>query len=345
MSAGSSPRVWGTLQYFQTTRNYIWFIPTCVGNTPMKFCRSRSLPVHPHACGEHCLWTLALSITCGSSPHVWGTLLVLMAFGFSPGSSPRVWGTQCHHLAALGNIRFIPTCVGNAVRGISFQFSRSVHPHTCGEHKATEGQLRIFAGSSPRAWGTHTFTFRLPLAYQFIPTRVGNTGTFAQVATLGAVHPHTCGEHSLPNGSLHQSVGSSPRVWRTLPAAGTVGKFYRFFPTCVGNTNNHPSRVGRGSAHPHACGEHFRQRLQEHHLGDSSPRVWGTQIPAAYHLYIFWFIPTRVGNTLFWLTSKIVLTVHPHMCGEHRTLWIRPPPLHGSSHMCGEHGRVFCRRT
>ena len=52
-SAGSSPRLWGTLcdaGIFQLT---IRFIPTPVGNTDEDDSRDHIRPVHPHACGEH----------------------------------------------------------------------------------------------------------------------------------------------------------------------------------------------------------------------------------------------------------------------------------------------------
>ena len=50
---GSSPRTWGTSSPFMLCYAYSRFIPTHVGNIAyIRFC-SRSLPVHPHARGEH----------------------------------------------------------------------------------------------------------------------------------------------------------------------------------------------------------------------------------------------------------------------------------------------------
>ena len=52
-SAGSSPRMWGTLVYAATSLDILRFIPTHVGNTYPVSGSDSSLPVHPHACGEH----------------------------------------------------------------------------------------------------------------------------------------------------------------------------------------------------------------------------------------------------------------------------------------------------
>ncbi|KPQ11907.1 MAG: hypothetical protein HLUCCO17_03690 [Saliniramus fredricksonii] len=94
---GSSPRAWGT----QRSGAALWrtrrFIPTCVGNTGgYALCSCRG-SVHPHVRGEHlprlrCIWRVG-----GSSPRAWGTLGRITPTGAAK--------------------RFIPTCVGNTVRG------------------------------------------------------------------------------------------------------------------------------------------------------------------------------------------------------------------------------------
>ena len=73
-SIGSSPRMWGTLI------DRCWklypkrFIPTHVGNTANRPLKINPHSVHPHACGEHILLHICLSIRDGSSPRMWGTL-------------------------------------------------------------------------------------------------------------------------------------------------------------------------------------------------------------------------------------------------------------------------------
>jgi len=73
-TTGSSPRLWGTLSRWASTSKIIRFIPTPVGNTFLATLVSSSIPVHPHACGEHVLDFSKGRIAPGSSPRLWGTL-------------------------------------------------------------------------------------------------------------------------------------------------------------------------------------------------------------------------------------------------------------------------------
>ena len=193
------------------------FIPTRVGNTTETSAPSGVLTVHPHACGEYNRNECAIWSFNGSSPRVWGILLVarnqrrtarfiptrvgntnpsLMTAPQNTGSSPRVWGILPCFLPSQMLRRFIPTRVGNTPPcSCSFSFS-TVHPHACGEYES--GELLD------------------PESNRFIPTRVGNTqfqyGSVVQVT----VHPHACGEYAIPVWLRGASDGSSPRVWGIL---------------------------------------------------------------------------------------------------------------------------------
>ncbi len=93
LTAGSSPRPWGTREEHPARHPRHRFIPTPVGNTPNSSAMAASPPVHPHARGEHSRMTMSLSLADGSSPRPWGTLDHLWSVPF------------CR--------RFIPTPVGN----------------------------------------------------------------------------------------------------------------------------------------------------------------------------------------------------------------------------------------
>ncbi len=69
------------------------FIPTPVGNTPIRCRTSGHNSVHPHACGEHTPAPVSGAPSCGSSPRLWGTR--------RPDPSEAI------------EMRFIPTPVGN----------------------------------------------------------------------------------------------------------------------------------------------------------------------------------------------------------------------------------------
>ncbi len=131
---GSSPRLWGTLRHLHPDQRQRRFIPTPVGNTLPPARASCSLPVHPHACGEH-----------GSNGN---------NSGVACGSSPRLWGTRRGDSLIELQGRFIPTPVGNTPRSNIMPNGETVHPHACGEHATTCGFLAAANGSSPRLWGT-----------------------------------------------------------------------------------------------------------------------------------------------------------------------------------------------
>ena len=93
---GSSPRLWGTHGDRHVLRHPARFIPTPVGNTNSVLKKTIGYSVHPHACGEHILYSF-------SSEGV-------------SGSSPRLWGTHFRLQHCRPDPRFIPTPVGNTTR-------------------------------------------------------------------------------------------------------------------------------------------------------------------------------------------------------------------------------------
>ena len=76
IKSGSSPRMWGTQRYPVSQSRDYRFIPTYVGNTVVGPSGCVPHTVHPHVCGEHDILTNLYHCTTGSSPRMWGTLLV-----------------------------------------------------------------------------------------------------------------------------------------------------------------------------------------------------------------------------------------------------------------------------
>ena len=76
MFSGSSPRVWGTREGEAVNLELDRFIPTCVGNTELQAFGRQGSAVHPHVCGEHYSIIYTPLFHIGSSPRVWGTLIV-----------------------------------------------------------------------------------------------------------------------------------------------------------------------------------------------------------------------------------------------------------------------------
>ncbi len=170
------------------------FIPTCVGNTSCRRFGLVGSAVHPHVCGEYyasrcnTLRQARFIPTCVGNtdmPPIYQKIFI--------GSSPRVWGILLILSLLSLPLRFIPTCVGNTRVRQSRHTGSAVHPHVCGEYS------RI--------------CFPSLLALRFIPTCVGNTQSHAGITCDLPVHPHVCGEYVDTYDILARNAGSSPRVW------------------------------------------------------------------------------------------------------------------------------------
>ena len=123
------------------------------------------------------------------------------------------------------------------------------------------------------------------------------TGAPPAPATAGcSVHPHACGERHRGRNCPDIGVGSSPRMWGTVetPLAGVVT--VRFIPTHVGNGASMTAGACTRAVHPHACGERCISVVVSASHAGSSPRMWGTVLPAADDHVAIRFIPTHVGN-------------------------------------------------
>ena len=180
-------------------------------------------------------------------------------------------------------------------------------------------------------WGTPISNKNVYLKDRFIPTHVGNTGQLPGRRSARPVHPHACGEHLETGLQLFANLGSSPRMWGTLPRLRDGGTRGRFIPTHVGNTPDRGRPAGLNPVHPHACGEHRSHYRERHWWIGSSPRMWGTLLQRTNRRLRYRFIPTHVGNTIGARRAYRIVTVHPHACGEHRAFSTSTLSVCGSS--------------
>ena len=213
---GSSPCMWGTPVSVVYVRDAIRFIPTCVGNSMILPESWEDIAVHPHMRGE-----LFPIVTSGHS---------------SPGSSPHAWGTLIILSLRIEIERFIPTCVGNSPRSIEEEATPPVHPHMRGELPSCSSTIRRSFGSSPHAWGTRVGALYALRAGRFIPTCVGNSNIPVVGNIYRAVHPHMRGELASWRTLVRNSIGSSPHAWGTHDRRQDRHGGCRFIPTCVGNS-------------------------------------------------------------------------------------------------------------
>ena len=172
--------------------------------------------------------------------------------------------------------RFIPTGVGNICLFVRALFLLSVHPHGRGEHVACMPALRLYSGSSPRAWGTFVHRRVSRPLLRFIPTGVGNMALNLTKQARKPVHPHGRGEHSAAAVTTVTATGSSPRAWGTSFYGQSVDFLGRFIPTGVGNIISGNAHAQGAPVHPHGRGEHGFSTADETSSIGSSPRAWGT---------------------------------------------------------------------
>ena len=173
-TAGSSPRVRGTVVGIELAISLWRFIPACAGNrtrSPPLACRR---PVHPRVCGEQRADETMGAIRTGSSPRVRGTVPFCR-----PGKTRR---------------RFIPACAGNSYVSGTILRLPSVHPRVCGEQFASRLHCTRPPGSSPRVRGTVCRERRDLRLCRFIPACAGNSSSAGKSQEGFSVHPRVCGE-------------------------------------------------------------------------------------------------------------------------------------------------------
>ena len=152
---GSSPHMRGTLDERDAQDRRVGIIPAHAGNTRRRDTATETCWDHPRTCGEHEYVVKATTYRKGSSPHMRGTLIVIVVVGLSGG--------------------IIPAHAGNTSRPHSGACRPRDHPRTCGEHEmlVTDGTDK--QGSSPHMRGTHEAWNFIKHFGGIIPAHAGNT--------------------------------------------------------------------------------------------------------------------------------------------------------------------------
>ena len=115
----------------------------------------RSSKDHPHAYGDK------LSIT-------WCSLAVI-------GSSPRVWGQVIMESVKKTYTGIIPTRMGTSLPPYGLCRSFRDHPHAYGDKRLCKYTFSLPMGSSPRVWGQVCKTSAKLNEVRIIPTRMGTS--------------------------------------------------------------------------------------------------------------------------------------------------------------------------
>ena len=131
-------------------------------------------------------------------------------------------------------------------------------------------------GSSPLARGTLKMNLCIRLISRFIPACAGNSGEYAVVKCVKAVHPRLRGELIFSNSMALLYPGSSPLARGTLTLLGATLFMERFIPACAGNSSYRQEPEWRRSVHPRLRGELPEPRKHRLSYSGSSPLARGT---------------------------------------------------------------------
>ncbi len=112
-SMGSSPRVWGQAHKRVQGGCAIRIIPTRMGTSLHNFPQIPYRRDHPHAYGDKLNSSSSHGLTLGSSPRVWGQVIICKLDN--------------------GNIRIIPTRMGTSVPIFTRAAAHTDHPHAYGD--------------------------------------------------------------------------------------------------------------------------------------------------------------------------------------------------------------------
>ena len=268
------------------------------------------MPVHPRMRGERSNGRRFQLADHGSSPHAWGT----------------------HRLDDRVELfrRFIPACLGNALRLRGDLEPFAAPPRMRGERAARLMVQEFGDGSSPHAWGTRLDIGRDHLFPRFIPACVGNAFTRFPKPGPITVHPRMRGERRYPATQTLSSPGSSPHAWGTHQSLPLPSLPPRFIPACVGNAPNARSCSEPSTVHPRMRGERDIPLPRGVAPIGSSPHAWGTQVLAHIESGKIRFIPACVGNAAIIAPENPTKPVHPRMRGE-RSEGVEPGVVYAGS--------------
>ncbi len=171
---GSSPRVWGQGGTFVKKKCGTGIIPTRMGTSCHIGIDSGADTDHPHAYGDK--------------------LFYACLTGLRPGSSPRVWGQVVLVISDLPFTRIIPTRMGTSRDIVVKHLPDWDHPHAYGDKDMRRICITKSLGSSPRVWGQETSSNFNENPKRIIPTRMGTRATLYEEDGYTEDHPHAYGD-------------------------------------------------------------------------------------------------------------------------------------------------------
>ena len=197
---------------------------------------------------------------------------------------------------------------------------RWAHPRACGENSTVKCMATSFWGSSPRMRGKLIQGDKRLTARGLIPAHAGKTEWSLAGATAHPAHPRACGENPPFEFLLGGGAGSSPRMRGKRGGEGVGHRGFRLIPAHAGKTWLLRAARSHFRAHPRACGENMRSRVQLACFPGSSPRMRGKlelSVDLTLHDRL---IPAHAGKTSSRSRRFRRRRAHPRACGENLSL-------------------------
>ena len=145
--------MWGQDRFFTNFGDSLRIIPMRVGTRIYANENVMTCEDHPHACGDKKM-TKKEDWEAKDHPHACGDKLSIRHMRMAKkGSSPCVWGQVILISSFTSRFRIIPMRVGTRKHTLTLVNGNKDHPHACGDKKNIVTSERIFGGSSPCVWG------------------------------------------------------------------------------------------------------------------------------------------------------------------------------------------------
>ena len=172
---GSSPLARGAPFGIGEALGPVGLIPAGAGSTEHWVRDARPGAAHPRWRGEHCMRSLPMVTSAGSSPLARGALR----------------GEETHHVQP----GLIPAGAGSTGDGERVGRGCRAHPRWRGEHRTKRPMLALPLGSSPLARGALDLLFGISDGGGLIPAGAGSTAPTKRRPPRLRAHPRWRGEH------------------------------------------------------------------------------------------------------------------------------------------------------
>ena len=166
-----------------------------------------------------------------------------------------------------------------------------------GEHKPRAPTTVPSEGSSPRARGAHSASFRSWSGAGIIPACAGSTAVAATEAFERRDHPRVCGEHLFAPPDFFSEIG--------------------IIPACAGSTHVVVADQPGCGDHPRVRGEHSGIGRRGRTTPGSSPRARGARRHPVGGVVVVGIIPACAGSTSAASLLADRPGDHPRVRGEH----------------------------